>query len=126
VIVSGMQPSTTDSQVRSLFRSAGGRILKCTMGRQQGTNKPVGVAEVVFETAAQADKAARMLNKASVDGRVISVQSRGLAFFTKSVKPAKKVAKIGGKKGGAGPKKEKKKPETMDSLNAQLSAYMTN
>jgi len=128
VIVSGLQPTTTEAQVRSLFRAVGGRILKCTMGRQAGTNKPVGVAEVVYETAAQADKAARTLNKASVDGRVISVQSRGLAFFTKgaNAKTGKK-GRSGGRgsgKSGAAPKKEKKKPETMESLNAALQAYM--
>jgi len=126
VIVSGLHPNTSDSQVRSIFSGVGGRILKCTMGRQAGTNKPVGVAEVVFETSAQADKAARMLNKASVEGRIISVQARGLSFFTKGAKTAKKGrAGAGPKKAKTtGPKKEKKKRETMDDMNKALDAYM--
>jgi len=125
VIVSGMQTNTTEAQVRSMFRSVGGRIVKCTMGRQAGTNKPVGVAEVVFETAAQADKAARTLNKASVDGRVISVQSRGLAFITKgkASKGAKKTSR-GGRGGPKTDKKDKKKKPDMASLDADLKAYM--
>lgn len=125
VIVSGMLPSCTESQVRSLFRSVGGRILKITMGRQAGTNKPVGVAEVVFETSAQADKAARTLNRASVDGRVISVQTRGLAFITKGGKSGKSTKDSKKGRGGkSGPKKEKKQPETKESLDQALQAYM--
>jgi len=115
VIVSGLLPSTTDAQVRSMFHSVGGRIIKCTMGRQAGTNKPAGVAQVVFETSAQADKAARVLNKASVDGRIISVQARGLAFFTKSSKKAQ------GSRKKTGPKKKK---ETTADLDRALSNYM--
>ena len=97
VIVSGLQRFATEEQVRSLFRSVGGKILKCTMGREAGTNKPVGVAEIVYETSAQADKAARVMNQATVDGRVIAVKARGLAFFTtQPAAPAKKA------KGAAG------------------------
>jgi len=128
VIVSGLMPNTTEAQVRELFKSVRGRILKCTLGRQQGTNKPVGVAEVVYETSAQADRAAQVLNKATVDGRVIAVQSRGLAFFTKNgakgATGGSKKGKSGGKKKKEGKKKEEKKPVTAESLDDALKAYM--
>jgi len=123
VIVSGLLPSTTEAQVRELFRVVPGKILKCTLGRQQGTNKPVGVAEVVYGTSAHADKAAQVLNKATVDGRVIAVQSRGLAFFSKTPKVAKTAKKGRGAK-KAGQKKEKKAPLTSESLNQELEKYM--
>ena len=125
VIVSGLAPNTNEAQVRELFKTVRGNILKITLGRQQGTNKPVGVAEVVYETSAQADKAAHVLNKATVDGRVIAVQSRGLAFFTKTAKGGKgKKAKSGPKKEKKGKKEEKKKPLTAESLDDALKAYM--
>ena len=127
VIVSGMQRFTTEEQVRSLFRSVGGKILKCTMGRQAGTNKPVGVAEIVYETSAQADKAARVMNKATVDGRVIAVQARGLAFFTSQPQAPAKKAKA--KTPAAAPKSKskapKKEPITTASLDASLQSYMS-
>ena len=125
VIVSGMQRFTTEEQVRSLFRSVGGKILKCTMGRQAGTNKPVGVAEIVYETSAQADKAARVMNKATVDGRVIAVQTRGLAFFTTQPAAApKKAAKASAAPKGKS-KAPKKEPITTASLDASLQSYMS-
>lgn len=128
VIVSGMQRFTTEEQVRSLFRSVGGKILKCTMGRQAGTNKPVGVAEIVYETSAQADKAARVMNKATVDGRVIAVQTRGLAFFTTQPQASGK-KKAGKAKASAASKSKskapKKEPITTASLDASLQSYMS-
>jgi len=122
VIVSGLLPNTSEAQVRALFHEVKGKIVRCTLGRKVGTNQPVGVAEVVYETKGQADRAAQILNKATVDGRVISVQSRGLAFFTDAGKASKKGGRGKGK--GSSARKEKKKPVTADSLNANLDAYM--
>ena len=98
VIVSGMAPSITEAQVRSVFSSAG-RILHCQLGRDQRTKQLVGAAEVVYETQAQADKAVHTLNRVTIDGHVVAVQMRGLAFYT---------SPGGAQKSGA-PKKEKSK-----------------
>jgi len=116
VIVSGLLPSTTEAQVRSLFSVVGGRILKCEIGRKEGTNRPVGVAQVIFETRAQADKAAHKLNEATVDGRVILVQSRGLYVSTKTGRKDVRKRRSG--------KPKKKEGVTAESLDKDLKEYM--
>ena len=126
VIVSGMVPTITEAQVRNVFRTVGGNILRCKLGRQAGTSKLVGAAEVVFETQAQADRAVSVMNRATVDGRTIVVQNRGLAFYTEPSKKQRRkrsMKKIASGAAAEGDKKSKATP-SVDELNAQLEQYM--
>lgn len=128
VIASGMPRTITEGQVRSILGSAG-RILHCQLGRDKRTKELVGAAEVVFETQAQAEKAARTMNGVTIDGYVISVQARGLAFYTnpgasKSGEPKKKdkPKKPASKSAPAG--KGKKSVPLESELDSELARYM--
>ena len=81
VIVSGMDPRTSETTVQQLFRPYG-YVISATLGRNSDTNEYLGVAEVVFAYEGDADRATEELSGSTLNGRILRVERRGKAFIS--------------------------------------------
>ena len=132
VIVAGLNFYTSQHVVFELFRQFG-RVISCRLGRDPETQRFVGVAEIVYASEQDAERALRELQGATLDGCALTVSRSGKAFtsgtsssygrVTSGTRPFGRGYRGSGR-GRRHVQRSEEKP-TMESLDKQLDEYMS-